>query len=58
MVFGVGVTGTVRGCSSRLLLSAVVGAGPRLAVAGSGTLDCWRAFAALENGDEGSPRSR
>jgi hypothetical protein len=43
VVSGVGVTGTVRGCSSRLLLLLdavdVVRTGPRLAVASSGTLE-------------------
>ncbi len=61
MVSGVGVTGTVRGRTSRLLLLlgavvVAVGAGERgwrLRVAGR-----WRAFAAPENGEEGSPRVR
>jgi hypothetical protein len=58
VVSGVGVTGTVRGRTSRLLLGGetvvvVVGAGTRLRVAGR-----WRAFAAPENGEEGSPRVR
>jgi hypothetical protein len=41
VVSGVEVTATIRGCNSRLLLllGAVVGAGPRLAVASSGTLE-------------------
>jgi hypothetical protein len=44
VVSGVGVTGTVRGRASRLLLllgavAVVVGAGPRLTVASSGTLE-------------------
>ncbi len=52
LVSGVGVTGTVQACHSRLmlLLGAVVGAvvgagvgmGPRLAVARSGTLESFR----------------
>ena len=41
VVSGVGVTEMVRGCTSRLLLllGAVVGVGPRLAVAGGDTLE-------------------
>jgi hypothetical protein len=45
VVSGVGVTGTVRGRTGRLLLLlgavvvVVVGAGPRLAVASAGTLE-------------------
>ncbi len=60
VVSGVGVTGTVRGrpagcccCLVRLLLLLGRDRGWRLRVAGR-----WRAFAAPENGEEGSPRVR